>query len=97
MSMNKSCGNCNNYIWSDGASPLPQDCIRCVYVEVKGEKQPSNWRAKPKTNADRIRSMSDEELAAFVSNAGCPDHTMPCIGQCEKCVLRWLQQPPKGE
>ena len=46
---------------------------------------------KPQTNADRIRSMSDEELAeAFVKN---------CIGRkcdhaesCYSCWLDWLKQ-----
>lgn len=54
------------------------------------------------TNADRIRSMSDEELAEFlpiVSNCMCQvtDKCMENIferGECEKtkeCALKWLQ------
>lgn len=83
--MNKSCGNCNNSIWRDGTSPFPQDCIRCVYVEVKGEKQPSNWRAKPMTNADRFRAMSDEEQQKCVRR----------FWEIED-FADWLQQPPRG-
>lgn len=45
--------------------------------------------AKPMTNADYIRSMSDEELAEFLyiellDEDGCRDH-----------ILNWLKQPPK--
>ena len=48
------------------------------------------------TNADRIRAMSDEELAKIIERElGCP-----VTGDCEKmskdckaCWLDWLQQP----
>ena len=54
---------------------------------------------QPMTNADRIRAMSDEELAKFLDNVSirCPrptvteDCSMP--GGCERCVMAWLQQP----
>lgn len=57
-----------------------------------------------KTNADRIRAMSDEELAEFlpiVSNFLCrpTDECMNTIcnrGECEKtkeCALEWLKSP----
>ena len=55
----------------------------------------------PMTNADRIRAMSDEELAKFISiqsddclcsdNSKCDYH---CGGDsCLKVLLDWLQQP----
>ena len=58
---------------------------------------------EPITNADRIRAITDEELAKFLDNVSirCPrpsiteDCSMP--GGCEKCVLSWLQQPAKGD
>lgn len=55
---------------------------------------------KPKTNADRIRNMTDEELAEMVSMKVCrivkPDGS-DCpkgfyFGKCDKCVLKWLKQ-----
>ena len=49
------------------------------------------------TNADRIRAMSDEELAEFVSNCGCPDHARNCTASCTACVLGWLKEPAEGE
>ena len=52
---------------------------------------------KPKTNADRIRSMSDEELAM---NMMCPNENGLGEIECDKsdncncyaCILKWLQQ-----
>ena len=51
----------------------------------------------PQTNADRIRAMSDEELADFITNCGCPDHARDCRGSCTDCVLKWIKQPVEGE
>lgn len=55
----------------------------------------------PITNADRIRAMSDEELAAFIVETtyickccsvveGCQD--VPHVSVCKKNVAKWLQQ-----
>ena len=59
------------------------------------------------TNADRIRAMSDEELATFISeiadecerNTECNQHCYGCdIEYCvrESC-LKWLQQPAEED
>lgn len=51
------------------------------------------------TNADRIRAMSDEELADFlygVMTAECCDRSCPGRETCEpghKGLLEWLKQP----
>ena len=66
-----------------------------------------------KTNADRIRSMSDEELAKFLTDinpTNCQDcgfsHGWRCqpdrddysdFEKCKEGRRRWLQQPPKGD
>ena len=53
----------------------------------------------PMTNADRIRAMSDEELAKFIPNwsytnaCKCGEHYVDCNNECEKCVADWLRQP----
>lgn len=56
---------------------------------------------KPKTNADKIRAMSDEELVDTFGSPLCAliqhafrDH---CGKQavCDGCVLEWLKQPAK--
>ena len=50
------------------------------------------------TNADRIRSMSDEELAYVVDyTAACNERTMEeCVGiygrNCVSCIRDWLKQ-----
>lgn len=47
------------------------------------------------SNADRIRAMSDEELAEFYATNQCPPGVPGCPGQCGECWLAWLQQPYK--
>ena len=56
---------------------------------------PDRWEAKPKTNADRFRAMSDEELAKTISGdqiyPWCTEE--PCkYDSCTDCVLAWLKQ-----
>ena len=52
---------------------------------------------KIQTNADRIRAMSDEELADFIQNCGCPDHARDCMRLCYDCVFEWLKEPVEDE
>ena len=53
--------------------------------------------SKPMTNADRIRAMSDEELAKVPAKFGysCVFPQKECSESdaCEKCLLEWLKQP----
>ena len=71
-------------------------CIKGVSCKVKKEK--------PQTNADRIREMSDEELAELLLN-GCTGGTL-CEDQpqneygsvdCFACRMKWLRQPAEEE
>lgn len=55
---------------------------------------------QPLTNADRIRSMTDEELAKFVSGTDfcellCNDTPVCIDGQCFARLLNWLRQEAK--
>ena len=65
---------------------------------------------KPKTNADHIRSMADDELADFANvQIGCGSGFFPCGlvcgGQCnsfdnDTCrekILNWLKQPHEAD
>ena len=56
-----------------------------------------NIERKTTTNADRIRAMSDEELADLFCYRGCPPDrlTGKCVkvGVCEACWVVWLKQP----
>ena len=49
------------------------------------------------TNGERIRGMSDEELAEIIM---CPYDTDPSVcnykGVCLDCCLEWLKQPVEG-
>ena len=61
--------------------------------------------AKPQTHADRIRAMSDEELAKWLLEV--MKHKVACFGEgafkytpcrnvehdCVKCGVEWLKQP----
>lgn len=99
--MINGCGNCANYVWGDNKTPLPSDCITCITTHVPNGQHPtpSHWKALPQTNADRIRTMSDEELAEVVAKGvGCvlkAPHCMDC--DCTPCILKWLKQPAEGE
>ena len=55
---------------------------------------------KPKTNADRIRAMTDEELEELLrrTNIGyepwCDHHCkMNGDDNCNSCLAKWLKQP----
>ena len=64
---------------------------------------------EPQTNADRIRAMSDEELAAFLERvhvdpcSACCDNLYWCRRNnapepvCQKHFLKWLQQPAEED
>jgi hypothetical protein len=52
------------------------------------------------TNADRIRSMTNEELAEILVLADNAPESMGCVERlctadkrCENCVLAWLESP----
>ena len=57
--------------------------------------------SKPMTNAQKIRAMSDEELAEFIYRCEMNDTDYAktfcdlCNGQheCDQCRLDWLQRP----
>ena len=51
----------------------------------------------PMTNADRIRAMSDEELAAVIAcGVGCVRNAPHCRqDDCTPCINEWLKQPVK--
>ena len=58
------------------------------------------FHPKPITNADRIRGMTDEELAELLEGCICPKSPCPDIDRdtptdkkrCTKCWLDWLKE-----
>lgn len=77
-------------------------CDRCV-ADCRHERNPDEIVIKcgaykpPMTNADRIRAMSDEELADFMVVNICPLKQEQCPRTCKQCWLEWLQQPYKED
>lgn len=69
------------------------------------------YRTEPITNADRIRAMSDDELALLIRPLIFAEDCPFIGGECNKCFIKepcfngvkygketeWLQQPAEGE
>lgn len=78
------------YVFEDGD-------LYCVGIVI------DNNGPKPKTNADRIRAMSDEELAEVLGElvhcGGCPmrDNCKVADLPCNNVLLEWLKQPAEEE
>lgn len=69
----------------------------CQHNSDSRENEPCCRCDSKHTNADRIRNMSDEELADTLFNS-CLEvmHIDECpyadnVGMCKKCILDWLQ------
>ena len=79
-----------------GAGTPEEAETNCTYF-IRGECTSSfcEYRRKKQTNADRIRAMSDEELAAWAINEA------PKIGfrytSSETGLLEWLKQPAEKD
>ena len=82
----------------------------CSCPILCGDCSSADWTGGTEiiTNADHIRSMTDDELAVFLECFGgchyCPEYeTAPwdehgildCDGDCEQHLLEWLKQPYK--
>lgn len=76
----------------------------CMYCTLSQEETCRHRKDVPdtnvvKTNADHIRSMSDEELAELLLNGNapmvCPNGCDECNGDCDGRMLEWLKQPYK--
>ena len=79
---------------------------RFIELKLKDAELPMGVVPKKPTNADRIRSMSDEELAEFLCNfRSCDADEYICEGckAAKYCraghagTIDWLQQPAEEE
>ena len=85
MPKNVVCKKCNN---------LVNDWCEKVIDSPDPDMQRDCQHFCEKTNADKIRAMSDEELKEFIcSNSQCKFCKFERWGRCE--LLEWLQQPVK--
>lgn len=94
---------------------MEKDCNTCKFELYKAEEIPCRdcgmddreyWQAKPQTNADRIRAMSDEELAEFIRDVSYECQDAYCGNHCPMCAypwcssertMEWLKQPAEGD
>ena len=77
------CNNCKHKDCWEYADP----CDSCT--NITGE--PTNW--EPQTRADRVRTMTDEELAEFLAEYRCAHKAPHCMeANCAPCWLDWLRQ-----
>lgn len=105
-SQRKNCASCAHA--SD--THFAEACGKCVVGEYEGRRvtDPSMW--KPRTKADRIRAMTDEELAKLLYEIDGLGYckNLPECGElldteegipeekCIGCMLQWLRQPAEG-
>ena len=86
-------------VWAAGL----HDAANCFQDALKAKwRLESQRKVKPKTNGDRIRAMTDEELAEYMGKAViclyCPIYY--CVGcepeECQKLLLSWLRSTGDG-
>ena len=83
--------------WPDSKYAILREALD---MAVKALEDVTDKNVGKMTNADHIRSMTDEELANIIE---CPygnpyfDEHLPCKGSCHDCLLIWLQQPAEEE
>ena len=107
----KTCSDCIHEnacrIWADGRFISDESASVCPNHETVKESSAYfcgvlDDRKREKTNADRIRAMSDEELAWYLMLWRCEavaKHNGVSGGNpdAQKNILNWLQQPAEGE
>ena len=94
-----TCGYCKSGVLLSEVSNGREDpCETCEAITVN---EFTNWRPIPTTNADRIREMSDEELAEFLERVADGCDSCPILKECtysdgemseEQVRLIWLKQ-----
>ena len=74
------------------------DCRQCANFDWCAKNEECGmFKQKPMSNADRIRAMTDEELAEFLTTEDmceliCSPAPPHCDGQCKQKMLDWLKQ-----
>lgn len=86
-----------------------RDLLNCTNIETSPDEmavidnilfrfwQMGWFLPTPRTNADRIRAMTDEKLAEFMNRYDCPPTRQGSIclrpsERCDNCWLNWLKQ-----
>ena len=113
----KTCSDCIHEsacrIWTDGRFISDTSASVCPNHETVKESSAYlcgvlDERKRKQTNAEKIRAMNEEKLAAFI-NRIVVCHHLRNEGHCEKCpihpakpcdtegIMKWLQQPAEVE
>lgn len=100
-------GNYMRHLIGKNVGHLDMKCINCNsyfnFDELYKRRIGEILEPKPITNADRIRSMSDEELSSWYFSEFfkivpyCTKEECYQEGPCEKCLLDWLKQESEPE
>lgn len=91
---NKTCGECRYH--------KNNRCMLPCYAMNHWAENPAchHFEEKtPPTNGDKIRQMSDEELAELIDNSckACAKDVTECDTECVNGILAWLKQEAKDE
>ena len=102
----KTCAECIHEnacrAWVDGRYIADESADRCPNYETVKESGAYlcgvlDERKRKKTRADKIRAMSDEELADIISRevgyCAPSGYCEKTSNDCKACWLDWLQQP----
>lgn len=101
----KTCSDCIHEsacrVWTDGRHISDAAASQCPNHETVKESGAYlcgvlDERKRKKTNGDRIRAMSDEELAVLINKGiwSCEDcQEYVCDKRCDEHCLEWLKQP----
>lgn len=91
-----------NWLHERGVCYGTKECepCSCGGDESKCDFYPEKRKTKPQTNADRIRSMTDEDLASLLSVSDCCDCVLDLFnacpkdesGDCHAAILDWLKK-----
>ena len=85
--------------WPDSRYTILREALDMAVSALRQQGVPGEdvGKNEPLTNAQKIRSMSDEELAEIIM---CPynidEELCSKAGICLDCCLKWLQQPCGG-
>ena len=82
--------------WPDSRYTILREALD---MAVKALEDVTDKYVGKMTNADRIRAMSDEELAEFLDENADYCHVGLCEDgeTCRICCLRWLQMPTEED
>ena len=83
--------------WPDSRYTILREALD---MAIKALEDVTDKNVGKMTNADRIRAMSDEEIAEVSSFRFCPSEMIgkSCVFRnCKECWIDWLQQPAEED